>query len=1260
MKKFFRILGVIFCVILVVLYAGFLFVLPKVVDISKYKSDLQKIVKDVADVDIDYDNEKIVTTPLLGVGIKADNIKISLPDKSTVFSSDGIKAIVSVPHILILSARVSSVDIMNPVINAEIMKNGEDYKVVKHIENILNKNKEATFGVKKEETPKEGFQFDPAWIRIVIPNVRLHNYKVLVTDLGSGHYLDLHGEKLIFGYFNGKSIRVRTIAELYSDKNKNISANIDVDTFLPPPAPKLDAEDDRAEKIDIPFINPVKTYQTYDLKTNIDSKIKIRHTENGGLTSYGHFNVEDLTLRLSQIKLPPSYFRLKTFGKIVKIDSDLYASKDENIKLFGKLNYSKHPKLDMSVKTGTIKFQNLLTLGEAFLQSVNVPNELNQFKANGSLIADCYIKTNFKKLKSNGYVKVKNGALKVRNLGEVLSKVNINILLDNNLLKIAESGLFVGNSGVKINGSIDDKSYTDIDISADSVPLPKLYSAFAPKDIRNSFNLKSGYFSTALNLQGRMKEAVANAKFKLSSLDFADRANSFNIRNKELALVFNYNSKTKSFKGDVNNRDFKFIFPKTSSVVSVPKLAVKLLDKNIDIAQNILYFNDNSAITYSGSITNYLNLENIDFNADGEMNTNDLIKFIGRELKPYINSKGKIPVSLKLSGNKDKIALLAKAMGDENNFITPIDFVDLNNKKTAIQAELDFKPNRIKVKNTGLYTRTYTQNEEGLEVENLNKVIEVDGTVEHNRINLMKIDIPKSLDGKLYVFPRSKFTVDNTKFYAFGSAKTPIIRGDLNVKNLVIPEIHSALDNLNVKISGRELLFDIQNFMMRNSDISVSGRYALEQQENIVINNLNVTSRLINLDDVTAVTEALNRYLPAQSTGSSKSTSNQNIPVIIPDGRINMRRIVTGNIELTNTVSQMILRRNILHLRRLMTNIFKGNVQGNIDVDLIKLLINVDVAGHNIDIEKALLDAAGTKDALTGTMDFNAKLNIDGSASTQEAQMKGINGEVSFTAKDGQFGPFGKIENMILAENIRESQFFQTALGGVINSLSTIDTTHYTELEGKVVLDNGICEIEHISSKGNVMNLHILGKFDILKNYADMKVRVKITSILSNLLGPLNAINPVNLMNSAASMNIVTAKAFSVFCETVPDDEFALLPAFSNKYVDNSATKFQLGVRGDVAKPLTLIKSFKWLASKAQYEAAENYVNSLPEPIEGSTATTIEEAIAEAKALEEAKEAEKKTLKYKFKHLFKKEDTDIKAKKETVKEPDTEEEPIKE
>ena len=73
---------------------------------------------------------------------------------------------------------------------------------------------------------------------------------------------------------------------------------------------------------------------------------------------------------------------------------------------------------------------------------------------------------------------------------------------------------------------------------------------------------------------------------------------------------------------------------------------------------------------------------------------------------------------------------------------------------------------------------------------------------------------------------------------------------------------------------------------------------------------------------------------------------------------------------------------------------------------------------------------------------------------------------------------------------------------------------------------------------------------------------------------------------------------------------------------------------------MTLVKSFKWLAGQTEYQNAIDYVNSLPEQMEGSTATTIEELIAED-------EAYKKTLKYKVKKLF---DDEGKSIKETVDE----------
>lgn len=1225
MKKFLKISGCALLFVLAVLYCVFLFVLPKKIDLSQYKEVLQDIVKEQADLDLEYSNAQLVTTPLLRAGVKIDDIKITLPDNSLLLSSDGIKATVSLPSVLLWTIKVSEVEIEKPFINVEILENGEDYKIVKHIENILNTKKSTTFGEKAVVSENQS-QFDFSTLKIIIPNVKLNNYKLLITDLSSNHFLDLHGEQLSFGYFDGKRIKVKTNAELFSDLNKNITANIDINTFLPEPSPKLDSEDDPAEKVDFSFINPVTTYQNYDLKTDIDTKIKINRNKEGLITSFGYLNIDNLTLKLSDIQLPNSYLKLKTFGSMADVDTNISPAKDSNINISGKFGCGRHKFADLSIKIDEIKNSNLLALSEAFLNSLQIPNELDKYSAEGSIIADCNIKTDFKKLNSEGYFKIQNGGLSVRELGKIISGTNINLIFDDNSLDINNSSLFINNSELKINGKIDPKSYIDINTEMEKLPLAPLFDAFMPKEIRNSYDFKSGDISAVVNINGKMKEAVTKVDAKLNNLDFADKQNSFNLKNNQFSSNFIYSAKNADLSGIIENKGFKFILPSTNSIVSFDKAKINIFDKNIQIEQNVINFNDKSALVYSGNIENYEKPKDINFIVNGGINTEDIIKLIGKEFKPFINSKGIIPVRVNFSGNENKQTLFAQVLADASNYITPVDFVRLKDLKTTLQATVDFKPSRIKIKNTGFYTRTYIEDENGEKTEILNKIIGIDGTVEKNNINLLKIDIDKDLEGKLSVFPQSKYVLHKAKLYLYGNLNSPVYKGDLRISNISVPEILASIDNVDLNLKETDLNFDVQNLKMLESDLGVKGKYSLVSDVVSNISDLDITSNFVNVDDIVKVSDKIISYLPKTSSSSVQA----DIPVSVHRGSVDMKRIITGNIEVSNIKSKLTLLKNNLNLKDLTANIFRGNINGDIFVNLLSMMISTDIQGRNINVEKALFDSANMKDSLSGSMNFKAKLNINAAAATIEEQMKGIDGSVDFSIKDGQFGPFGKLENLILAENIRESQFFQTALGGIIESIATIDTTHFSELNGSVFLKDGICEIPVITSQGNVMNIYLAGKFDLIKNYIDTKVRIKITSMLSNLLGPLNAINPINLVNSAASMNVVTAKAFSLFCEVVPEEEIAILPSFSNSYVDNSSTKFQLGVRGDVAKPFTLIKSFKWLTTQMQFSMAKEFTDSLPEPVEGSTATNIEEAIKEAQALE----AEKKTLKYKIRHVF--------------------------
>lgn len=1226
MKKFLMYFGFALLGAIVLAYAAFLFVLPNVVDLNKFKPDVQKLAKDQANLNVDFESAKIITTPLLGAGVKADNISVKLPDNSVLFSADNFKTRVSLPSLFLLTVKVSCLEVNKPFVNLEIVNN-EDFKVVKLVEDILNSGKEQKLEEAKQSVEAEasGFAFNPEWIRIKVPCVKLNNYKILVNDLKSKHYLDLHGEELTLGYFNGKVAKIKTYAELFSDENKNITANVDINTFLPKPQPKLDAEDDPAERIDIPFVNPVTMYRNYDLKANLDTKLRVRN-HNGNLTSYGHLNVEDISLKVGSLELPSSYLRAKTFGSNVDLDTNIYPAKDQKIQLLGKINYSKHPKMDMQIKTGDIQFNDLVILSKAFLDSLSITNELAGIRAEGFVHADCYIKTNFKKLKSNGSIVVENGGVSVRNLGKVLSKANINVILDNSILDIKDSSLFVNNSKVAIDGRINEKSVADISVKADKIPLPVLFNAFAPKNIREAYNFKSGNASLDFSLKGELKKAVAGTKFGLDNFNLSDRASNFVLSNEKLDGEFFCDAKT--LLGRIENNNFLISAPKTKSTISAPKFNLEIGDNNISIKENSLILNDKSAIKYSGFVKNYTKLGAINFSAQGSLNTDDLIKLIGRELKPFIHSVGAIPVKLTLDGNGKKQTLFVQALADKDNFITPVDFELIQGKNTSLQSVIDFKENRIKIKKTGLFTRSVSVDEDGNEVVNLNEILGVDGTIAGDRINLIKITMPKDLSGRIHVFPQSGFTLKGRAF-VLGEIASPRLRGGFNLGNVSIPELLLTLRSANLQFKGHDADFDVQDLILNGSDIQTNGIISLLPAPVLNILNLNVSSRYLNVDKLLKVSELAMRYVPT-STAPASSGAPADIPVTIHNGSINMTRIVSGNINVTNTFARISMSKNVFNLKNLRSNIFKGNVGGNISVNLINTLLNIKVRGQGIDVEQALLDGAAMKDTLDGVAKFNADISLRGA--TYEEQMRSLKGTVDFTVNDGQFGPFGKLENLIIAENIRESQFFQTALGGVISGLTTIDTTHFSELSGKLSFDDGICHINEMTSLGNILSLHIFGDFDLLRNYADMKVRARMASLVSNLLGPLGAINPANLLNSAASLNVFTAKAFSIFCEMVPEEEISILPSFANSYVDNAATKFQLVVRGDAAKPLTLIKSFKWLATATEYQSAVDYVNSLPEPVEGSEAETIEEAIEEAQALE----AEKKTLKYKVKNLFNK------------------------
>lgn len=1237
MKKFFKILGYICVSVLVLLYLAFLFVLPKAINLNTYKSDLQKIVKDNTNLTIDFDRVDVITSPLLEAGIKTKNITVKLPDDTVLFSADSFKGKVFLPSLLWLSVRVSCAEIESPKLNVEII-DSRKYKVAKVYEDVVNeKRAKKRTGELIEENQSTSF-IDPSSIKLYIPALKLKNYNAIIDDVKAGHNISLKGDEIKIGYFNGKSAKLKADAAFFNDKDKKITAKLDIDTFIPNITPSENIEDEEAV-FELPFVNPVSAYMDYSLKSDITSKIKIRKgKDDDKLWAKGDINIENTTVTLSGLELPKSYFKLKAKGLLFDIDSTLYATKDEYLSLAGQIFTGKKPYIDMKFVSKKVHFDNLLRIAKAYLDTIHIKNDIDNMAASGYLLSDFRIKTNFEKIESNGKFIIREGNIYDKNIGLLFNNINANLIFNDNIFNIKDTSLLINNKPLNISGKIGEDSVTNVKIYADRIPIQGLYKAFAPKDIKNSYDLNSGLLSLDIKFSGEIKEGISLFKAELENFNLADKKGQFVLSNKlaKLGLV----TYSGVLNGKFKNDSFKFILPKTGSEL-VNGLLEANFDKNdIVINNSDIRFNRNSIITIGGKVVKYLVSPEITMKLDGALAADDIKIFLGEAIAPYLDAKGLIPLKANFEAAKKNMKVQIQMQSDANSYITPVNFNGIYGNNVLLQILAEKKGNNIKLYKSGLYLRkagVEFRDNLSLNMLNAREIIGIRAMISNLDtkpfLNLFKLYFKETLTGSICAFPSSKFVISGSA-NAYGELNNPKINGMFNIRNLSVPEWLVKIRDITADIYNQNLKVSIKDIDANGSDFNVDIYSTLNEISQLNLLKVDVKSRMINLDNLLKTTDLLVSSLPKTEGAAVGEPSD--IPVEIRNGSIRLRKIITGNIIVDNTNARISLLKNILHIKQLTTYPLGGNVKGDVDVDLKDIEIVAKLTGKNFNVEKILADVMNMKDTLSGNMNFIADIKFKGTS--VEEQMKTLKGYIDFTIKDGQLGPFGKFENFLMAENIRENAFFSSAIGSIVTNIVTFDTSRYNSLFGHLTFNDGFMQAAPIKSQGNVMSLYIAGKVGLVDNSADMILRGKLGSAFSDKLGPLANINPVNLVKNTPGLNIVLAKTFSIFCQAVSEEEMAALPQLGEGKSDDYATKFQIKLKGDTRKPLKMIKSFKWLALDSEIESAKNFVDTMPTPEPGEENMSVEELVKlrqeqaiEAQRIEEAN----KSIFTKIKNTFK-------------------------
>ena len=1132
MKKFFKITGIFILSVLFVLYLAFLFVLPNQIDLNKYKPDLQKLVKENTDLTVDFDNVKVITSPLLEAGVKVKNIKVKLPDESVLFSADSFKGKVFLPELLWLTVRVSCAEVEKPNMNVEII-NSNKYKVAKVYEVLVNKKREQRRLNPPEALSEQENQipFDISSIKLIIPALTLNNYNVTIDDVNASHKLTLKGDDIKLGYFNGEKASLKTNSKLLSDDQTNITADLDIKTFLPKFNPQPQDDDDDTV-FELPFVNPVSEFRNYDLKSKISSKIKIKkNKKTGRIWAKGFVNIDDTNVELSGLQLPDSYFRLNANGHVASVDTNLYVTDSENIKFLGNFGFGHAPFVDCSLKSTKVHFANLLNIARAYLDTIHIRNDINNMTANGYLYSNFKFKTDFDNIESDGKFIIRDGQINDNNIGLLFNNMNANFLFDDNKLNVEKTHLLVNNHPLEISGEIDSHSNTKLNVIADRLPLRGLYLAFAPKEVKQAYKLNSGDLSLDAKVRGTIKNSMAIVKADLADLQATDSAQKFVMTNKNAR--FGLANSNGEIKGKFKNEGFKIFLPDTKSEISDDLIVANIDNKNINVENSIVKVNKISKISFAGNVKNYLTGADTKFTASGSLSAKDIENFLGDSVAPYFDSKGSIPVKARFQANGQRMKLVSQLQTNMNDYITPVKFAEFEGRPVLFQLMAEKNGNIAKIYRSGLFLRKngaefrdklHTNMIGAKEIVGLRAVLINLDT--NPFISLFKLNLQKNLNGSICLFPQSKFVLGGN-IYAYGNLNNPKINGNFDIRNLSIPEIYTTVRNIATTINGRGLNVAISDVNANESDFAVKIQSSWKQISQMKLADVKVHSKSIDVDKLLKVSDALMASLPKTEASGGTNSNPADIPVEIMGGNINLRKIKTGNILVNNTTGKISLYKNVLYLNKLKTSPLGGKVTGDVAMNLITTELNAKLTGKDFDINKMLVDAMNMKDTLSGEMKFITDITMKGYS--VEEQMKTLKGFLDFEVQNGQLGPFGKFENFLMAENIRNNAFFSSAIGSVIKKIVTFDTSRFNKLYGHLTFADGFADISPIKSQGNVMSMYIAGKVGLLDNSADLKVRGKLASAFSDSLGPLANINPINLVKNTPGLNIVLAKTFSIF-----------------------------------------------------------------------------------------------------------------------------------
>lgn len=1173
--------------LIVIFYLAFLFVVPNVINLNNYKKDIQKLVSDTTMLNLDFDNLKIVTTADLKAGVNIENAALSYANGKKIASVKDAEVKIAVLPLIFKTLRVTDISAANLEANVTLQKDGQ-VDIVRHMEKVLAENSSAadtdiSDDLSEDEDLDMEMQEFPVKFSYKLPVVKINNYLFVLNDEKNAAALNLKGDTFVFDEaVLNKHFRVSSSGKFLLNGKENVLYNFRVKTFWPAVA----SSQDNASS-GLPDVDFVKALLTYNPKADIEADLILK--EHLGHTDInGYINADRLSVKLNGKKLPDSYFHLKSDGHNSVVESDIYVGSDEKAEINGVFSHAHNTKIDLAVKSDRISFESIKEFALAVLNSLNISNDIDSVIAKGFIKADFKLKTDLKKFESQGDLNIVDGFISHKTVPVKIDKINADVDFSGNSVDIKNAIAYVNGEEIKAKGTIKEQSnaaVADISVYSAGINISPLFNAFAPVEIKNAYSLKSGIVNFSVNVKGKLNEIKPVVEAGLKNAVLKTKA--------PMPLL------------TVSCKDVK-ISADTTDIKIIP----------FDILLN------NSKISVSGGVYDYLKKMKIDIKADGYLQSNDLKNLLPKEAAAFAGAKGRMPLYAFIKGNDKKIESGIQAYTDANNHFSPVTVKKMIGKSGLVNIYAVLSGDKLLLEDASLYqsskatfTKDFVSNKKGAKkVAGING--EISGLSTAYPDLQLNFSVPDVLVLSSAVMPDAKLTLrgDLSVSGYLNNLSNLFYKGYFFVKDVSVPDFLTKIQDADIEFNDQVITAKIQNLDINGTSFNIDADASSKFTSVFGIKTLKVSSANFDADKLFAAMDKINKSAAMQSSsavGSSGSSSGLALPVKIADGDLYIQKFkmkqAFGLFEASDISSDFTLYNDLFTLKNFKASVYGGNVTGLIKYNVATTQVNAKINGSKINANPAISVFTGLKDQVVGNADFDADIKLKGA--DYEQQMKSLNGKVNFSLKDGQMGSLGRFETFLKADNLLSQSFVSTKIGSLVSTVAPYNTGKFAYLKGDIDLKNGVAFLAPVQMSGPHMSLLLNGNVNILSLISNIEILGSLSPEVTKSLGPVADLSVEKFASFIPKFGAKIASALNTYNAAANKSVLEKIPALTPEKTNTKS--FKVLLNGNLNNPTGAIKRFQWLNTPEKIEEEQAAIEKSLMPSLPVTKEELKEQIKE-------------------------------------------------